>query len=136
MIHHYSRRTHCKNGHEFTEDNTLRRGNERVCRACKREHQRGRKGEQKVNQRRRAEENRHRINEYLRLHPCADCGETDIVVLEFDHVRGRKLRDVCGMVLNSWKRILKEIAKCDVVCANDHTRRTAQRANTLRWRER
>lgn len=29
------RKTHCKHGHEFTDENTIRRGVHRVCRACK-----------------------------------------------------------------------------------------------------
>ena len=28
-------RTHCKQGHEFTPENTLRKGNRRLCRACR-----------------------------------------------------------------------------------------------------
>jgi hypothetical protein len=34
---HWSDRTHCSRGHEYTEDNTYRRGNERHCRACSKE---------------------------------------------------------------------------------------------------
>lgn len=34
------RRTHCKNGHELTEENTFRIGNQRKCKACNRENQR------------------------------------------------------------------------------------------------
>lgn len=30
-------KTHCKNGHPFDEQNTYRRGNERICRECNRE---------------------------------------------------------------------------------------------------
>ena len=63
---------------------------------------------------------------YLHKHPCLDCGETDIRVLEFDHVRGTKVAPVSTMVGNGYAivRIDKEIAKCEVRCANCHRRRT------------
>ena len=32
-----ARQTHCKNGHEFTESNTDRKGNHRTCRQCTRD---------------------------------------------------------------------------------------------------
>jgi hypothetical protein len=64
---------------------------------------------------------------YLVGHPCVDCGESDPVVLEFDHVRGTKVAAISSFVRNmaSMNRILAEIAKCDVRCANCHRRRTA-----------
>ncbi len=64
---------------------------------------------------------------YLLSHPCVDCGETDIVVLQFDHQGGKEF-NVGTMVSDGarWDRILAEIAKCEVVCANDHARRTAR----------
>lgn len=71
--------------------------------------------------------NRKYVWEYLLEHPCADCGEEDPIVLEFDHVRGEKSSDVSKMVHNtrSLKAIQEEIDKCEVVCANCHRRRTA-----------
>lgn len=35
-----ARKTHCKRGHEFTPENTLRSAGERICRTCKRERER------------------------------------------------------------------------------------------------
>src|SRR5207237_3169727 len=36
-------------------------------------------------------ENRILVRAYLEQHPCVDCGETDILMLEFDH-RDRRLK--------------------------------------------
>lgn len=70
------------------------------------------------------------VVEYLRSHPCVDCGEVNIVLLEFDHVRGVKKCSVGSLINGSQadKAILGEIAKCDVVCVRCHRYRTVRRA--------
>ena len=75
----------------------------------------------------RRQRNRQFIWDYYSAHPCVDCGEDDPVVLELDHVRGKKLAGVSQLVHNtrSLKVIEDEIAKCEVVCSNCHRRRTA-----------
>ncbi|SRR5258705_1947561 len=67
-----------------------------------------------------------KIAEYLLNHPCVDCGNSDIRVLEFDHVRGKKFKAISMMVSlsYSWITILKEIAKCEIRCANCHRIKT------------
>lgn len=74
-------------------------------------------------------ENRHNLAAYLQDHPCTDCGEPDIVVLQFDHTSDDKTDEIGRMLQDgvSWKRLLTEMAKCEVVCANCHIRRTARR---------
>lgn len=76
------------------------------------------------------------LYKYLEEHPCVDCGERDPVVLEFDHVRGKKSYNVSAMIylFTSWSSLSKEISKCDVRCANRHRRKTAQRHNSYRYR--
>lgn len=76
-------------------------------------------------------ENRRRLDEYLRQHPCVDCGEPDIVVLEFDHLRDKRW-NISEMLHLSWTAILAEIAKCEVRCANDHRRATRKRRQERR----
>ncbi len=73
------------------------------------------------------------VIDYLRHHPCVDCGESDIVVLEFDHLRD-KLMDVSVLCRGGYslEKVKHEIAKCEVVCANCHRRRTAKRAGSYR----
>jgi hypothetical protein len=77
--------------------------------------------------RRARAESRRRLAEYLLEHPCVDCGEADVVVLQFEHGGDNKDADVGAMVAAGllWSRMAAEIAKCEVVCANDHARRTA-----------
>lgn len=79
-----------------------------------------------------------KLFDYLEHHPCIDCGESDPVVLEFDHVRGKKSYNVSAMgsLVLSWKSILKEIEKCEVRCANCHRRRTAECYASYRYRRR
>lgn len=64
--------------------------------------------------------------EGLKAAPCSDCsGNFPPVAMDFDHVRGEKLNNIGSMT--SWDRILVEVAKCDLVCANCHRLRTHAR---------
>ncbi len=69
---------------------------------------------------------------YLREHPCVDCGEGDPVVLEFDHLRDKAFGIGKGFRDRNWQSVLDEMAKCEVVCANCHRRRTAKRGGFAR----
>jgi len=63
----------------------------------------------------------------LKDKPCADCGlKYPTWVMEFDHVTGIKSDGVGNLFARgkSLARILAEIAKCEVVCANCHRERT------------
>lgn len=78
-------------------------------------------------------ENREYIGDYLRCHPCVDCGEPDPIVLEFDHVRDTKSWSISTAIWSHpLSRIITEIAKCEVRCANCHRRQTAQRGGWTR----
>lgn len=64
---------------------------------------------------------------YLSTKKCVDCGEDDPVVLEFDHSDpSKKFKSVSKMLSGhwSWLSLTKEIAKCEIRCANCHRRKT------------
>jgi HNH endonuclease len=71
--------------------------------------------------------------EYFKQHPCVDCGETDAVVLEFDHIRDKSFAIGTALTSYGWDKIVAEIEKCEVVCANCHRRRTARRRRAVRF---
>jgi hypothetical protein len=73
--------------------------------------------------RRRAECHRH-VLAHLEAHPCVDCGERDVAVLQFDHVRGSKVKAVAVLLSHSLRAVEAEIAKCEVRCGNCHRRKT------------
>src|SRR5882762_4515539 len=73
--------------------------------------------------RRVSAEARRIILEYLLIHPCVDCGETDPIVLDFDHkTEPVKLFIIADAPRRSIsvKSLLTEIAKCEIRCANCH----------------
>lgn len=56
----------------------------------------------------------------------------DSLVLEFDHLDDKRFEIAKGIRDRKWQDVLDEIAKRDVICANCHRRRTAQRAGFAR----
>lgn len=70
------------------------------------------------------------VYDYLLNNPCADCGESDPCVLDFDHLYDKEI-NVSSTIRQGWsiKRISAEIEKCVVRCANCHRRKTAKEQN-------
>lgn len=58
---------------------------------------------------------------------CIDCGEKDVIVLEFDHLNNKKF-GIAEMYKNKYsiQAIEEELSKCVVRCANCHRRKTAK----------
>lgn len=75
------------------------------------------------------------IGSYLLSHPCVDCGENNVLVLEFDHRdRADKQFEINKIVRSrhSLSSLVDEISKCDVRCANCHRIKTAKESSS--WR--
>lgn len=77
--------------------------------------------------------NKELVRQYLLVNPCVDCGEKDIVVLEFDHQRD-KVMAIAEILSNGWReeRLMAEINKCEVRCANCHRRKTAKQLGWIK----
>ena len=113
------------------------------CRACFQENWKERYYENHQHYRSRHNKSRNKIRlqnsrkvfEYLSEHSCMNCGESDPIVLEFDHRdKSDKIENISNLILNSsWERIVKEIEKCDVLCANCHRRKSAKQFNYKRF---
>lgn len=123
---------------EFNKNAASRDGHQRDCRTCTRKasldsYHKNRDANRQsryASRRDSADAAREYIVEYLSAHPCVDCGEPDIVVLDFDHVRGVKRKDVSVMACGGYSldSVKAEIAKCEIRCANCHRRATIRRA--------
>jgi hypothetical protein len=135
----------CRELKAVSEFNLRRKGarqqRDNYCRACRaeylREHYARHKDRYVAEAVRRKKELAAQRAAYLiglfRARPCVDCGEDDPLVLEFDHLADKKFNITKGITTHSWQAVLDEIAKCDVVCANCHRRRTASRAGSIRF---
>ena len=69
------------------------------------------------------------IREYLSDKTCIECGEEDMAVLTFDHVRGEKKYNISNMISRGYnlETIKRELEKTEIVCFNCHMRRERKR---------
>lgn len=110
------------------------------CRACQAEYHRKHYAQNRqhylakaaIARDRLREENQALLLEFLETHPCVECGERDPVVLEFDHLADKKFGVARAIRYMTWRSVLVEISKCEVVCGNRHRRRTATRQASIR----
>lgn len=132
-----------KRSSEFPKNKSKKKGISSACLACHREmardwYQRNKK-KKKRDSRERSKTRRDVARDYVlsRLTECADCGETNKVVLEFDHVTGVKIAGISYMARNGFsvEDIAMEMLKCEIVCSNCHRIRTAKR-NKRHWAHR
>ncbi len=118
---------------EFCKNRTSPDGLSYECRVCRHsrytDHVERRKKQTRISARRREELARALVLKHYASNPCVDCGETDPIVLEFDHVRGEKVTNISRMINTGRPLALiqEEISKCEVRCANCHRRVTHQR---------
>lgn len=67
------------------------------------------------------------IYEHLFGNHCVDCGCNDWTILQFDHKDPTLKESSIGRLEEkSPQRLIKEMAKCEVVCPNCHAKRTAK----------
>ena len=124
---------------EYNVRTAAKDGLQSRCRSCSRKWYESNRDEHRLNVRRRTVrvrlEYKRRLGEHLSRHPCVDCGETDVRVLEFDHRPGaQKHAEIAAMVAagGRWSDIEAEMAKCEVRCASCHRRITCERRGD--WR--
>jgi hypothetical protein len=119
---------------DFNKKKLSKDGRQNLCKLCNLEN--GKKhyllNTEKVKQRiyNRKETLKPLIQDFIVSHlknGCVDCGEKDLIVLDFDHLENKEC-SISSMINDcaSLDKIALEISKCVVRCANCHRRKTAK----------
>lgn len=125
-----SRCSETKNREDFNRSSRNKDGLHGYCRKCSKSHYATNKERHSARIKVRRNEQAKRLREIMfsaLADGCIDCRELNIVVLEFDHIDpSRKTENVSTMYRKgvSEKKIIDEISKCAVRCANCHRIRT------------
>jgi hypothetical protein len=75
------------------------------------------------------------VFEYLKTHPCVDCGESNVLALEFDHLHSKKfdIGTALGGNTKLASRVKEEIKKCVVRCSTCHRIKTHMEINSWKF---
>lgn len=134
---------HLKDKDDFSWSNKDKNIRNNRCKECQKAYSTAHYKKNKNNyldkQRRDRDRNKKFICDYLKIHPCVDCNESDIIVLQFDHKNPNDKKDasegISRGITDKWsiKRLKEEIEKCDVRCANCHIKRHAKENSNYRY---
>ena len=121
--------THCNNEKELSEFSLRSSGKPSSwCKECTRTYNRNKfhsssEEKQRINKNRKAAYERGKafVDEYLSDKKCSECGFDHPAALDFHHIDpDTKEFAVSTMKSLSLSRILEEIKKCEILCANCH----------------
>lgn len=77
--------------------------------------------------RKRSEKRRQLVRKFKDV-PCTDCGvKYHYSAMQFDHLKDKKFAVAVGKDHRAINKLLEEIRKCEVVCANCHAIRSWER---------
>lgn len=125
-----------KNLDEFGNNKLSIDGKQKYCKECgklkdKKHYSNSNSRKKDIKEKRKnvKERNRNFLLEHLKNNPCVDCGETNPLYLEFDHIKGNKKHNVSSMLVHCIETVVKEIDKCEVRCVKCHRKKTAIQFN-------
>ncbi len=81
--------------------------------------------------------NKIKLLRYLTGKGCSFCTEVDLRTLQFDHRDpDTKEHNITTMINHgvSWTKVLNEISKCQILCANCHAKRTSTQQDWFKGR--
>ena len=119
---------------EYALNKTRKDGRANVCKACRivyhAQHYKLNKQAYYDNKNERRKVSQRFLYDFYKSNPCIVCGYAWVAALQLHH-KWDKFKNVSKMVFEWYtiETLKKEIAKCDVLCANCHAEQTAIEAN-------
>lgn len=131
--------THCKLlklRSDFSIDRRRKEGRSTWCKSCHREYREVNREHRQL-QRQQYKSKRREFVWKMKQHPCTDCGSTfHPAAMQFDHLPSFTKSANISRLVQSYgdmndQRLLDEIAKCELVCANCHAIRSWERLHNV-----
>lgn len=114
-----------KDKSEFSKNKKKSDGLSSMCKECNKQYQKNHYKINKLDYASKAKQHRHKMAEWFAeiksKMKCCECGEDHVACMDFHH-NGNKEIELADAIAAGWgeKRILEEIKKCKVLCANCH----------------